>query len=278
MVVYVKFTPWDRPYEFRNWVGGRLIKAGDFKDGDLVVVKTNFGIDAGYVTKIESKIIEPGVGPNKNKLRSGELRIILRKATSDDLEKFKKREESKKELIDIANELIKKYKLSMKLIDLVVHFDGGRVTFAFTAPERIDFRDLVRDLSQCLHKSIKMYQIGARQEMIFSGDIGVCGCLACCRSFLKAIQPVSAELIFDQQLTHRGADRLLGVCGRLKCCLLYEEALYKELGAMMPAVGAIVKIEQGRGKVVDRHLLKETITLEMENGTLIEVPIKETRE
>ncbi len=274
-VIQVKFASWDRVYEFKAWVGGRPIKPDDFKKGDFVVVKTDIGIDLGQVFKIqaEDKVEETTFGGGG---QAEELRIVLRKATAEDLEKVKKREASKKEIIDISNDFIKKHNLPMKLVDVLLHFDSGRITFAFIASERIDFRELVKDLSRKFHKSIKMYQIGARQEIVFcSGDIGLCGRTLCCRSFLKEIKSVSTDLIVGQQLSHRGIDRMLGVCGRLKCCLLYEDIIYQELSAKLPAVGDVVRTAQGKGKVVERQLLKETVIVEIENGIVIEVPIKE---
>jgi cell fate regulator YaaT (PSP1 superfamily) len=110
-----------------------------------------------------------------------------------------------------------------------------------------------------------------------SGNVGSCGQVVCCQRFLKTIQTVGTELIFDQQLTHRGIDRLLGLCGRLKCCLLYEEALYKELASSLPAIGSEVKTPHGKGRVVERYILKESLVVEIEGGTLVEVPLKDIR-
>jgi len=272
MIAYIKFAPWDKVYKFKEWAGGRPLVANDLKTGDFVIVKTDFGIDLGQVMKTETKEAELG------QTETGGLRIILRKVTAEDLEKFKKREAEKGRAIEESNKLIKKYNLPIKLVDVLFHFDGGRITFAFVAPERIDFRELVKELSRKFHKSIRMYQITARQEAaVAGGDIGSCGQVICCRCFLKEIRPVGTDLINNQELTHRGIDRLLGVCGRLKCCLLYEEELYKELAAVFPAIGATVKTGQGKGEVIDRHFLKETLTIKTQDGVLIEVPLKDIK-
>ena len=117
----------------------------------------------------------------------------------------------------------------MKIMDAYFSFDGGRIIFLFTAPDRVDFRQIVKDLSKAFHKSIRLHQIGIRQAFGLGGDIGPCGLPLCCKNFLGEIglSKVSTNLINDQNLSHRGIDRLTGVCGRLKCCLLFEEEMYQ---------------------------------------------------
>ncbi len=282
IVVFVQVVSWEEPYELTQTRGGHLIEAGRFQPGDRVVIKTEMGTELGEVIKIEEKPDEEGV-EEAHSVDSGEqetiegANFILRKASSVDLDKYKEKNKTKKEVIKKCEELVKKRKLAMKIIDVLFSFDGGRIIFAFTAPGRIDFRDLVKELAQKFHKSIRMYQVGVRQETGLFGDIGPCGRPLCCQKFLKKLGSVTTDLIFDQQLAHRGPERLSGVCGRLKCCLAFEEEAYKELAKKLPAIGSKVKTTKGEGRVVDWHILKQSVMVEIE-GTRIEVPLADIKQ
>lgn len=269
IVVNVQLAPWDRLYEISHLASGQPIKPNDFKVGDQVIIKTDQGTDLGQVVKIEEK-------EAKEEKAEG-IKIIFRKASRLDLEKMVKKQEFKKETIERCEKLIEKHNLSMKLVDVLYSFDGGRITFAFTAPSRIDFRDLVKDLSQEFHKSVRLYQIGVRQEVGLAGDIGPCGRQLCCKSFLEKLGSVSTEFIFDQQIAHRGVDRLTGVCGRLKCCLAFEENFYKDLIKKMPAVGSLVEAEAGQGRVIDWQVLKQTVSVQINEEAIIEIPVNEIK-
>jgi len=272
IIVSVQLAPWDKIYEISHLASGQLIKPDDFKVGDQVIIKTDQGTDFGQVVKIEEKEVKEA-----KEERAEGIKIIFRKASRSDLEKIAKKQKSKKETIEKCEKLIKKHNLSMKLVDVLYSFDGGRITFAFTAPSRIDFRDLVKNLSQEFHKSIRLYQIGVRQEVGLAGDIGPCGRQLCCKSFLEKLGSVSTEFIFDQQIAHRGVDRLAGVCGRLKCCLAFEEDFYKDLIQKMPAVGNIVEVAAGEGRVVDWHILKQTVSVQINEGAIIDVPVDQIK-
>jgi cell fate regulator YaaT (PSP1 superfamily) len=266
VILTCELAPWDKPIQIDKTVGGKSIKNKEFKVGDFVIIKTDQGTDLAKITKIEES-----KGESKETTKG--FNILVRKAKEEDLEKMKKKEQGKEEALKICNELIKKHNLPMKLVDVLFHFDGGRITFAFTAPTKVDFRELVKDLTQAFHKSIRLYQISVRQETELKGDIGPCGKILCCRSFLQKLGNVTIETIFDQQIVHRGIDRLTGVCGRLKCCLLYEEEMYKELAKKLPPIGSLVKTAQGEGKVIDWKILKQTVIIEIENGIIIEASV-----
>lgn len=270
--VSVQFAPWDRPYKFLRMAGGREIKPDDFKVGDMLLVRTEAGTDLGKVVEVKE------VSEKEKETKEEEtLQFILRKANAQDLEKAAKNKKQKKLALEACEELIKKHSLPMKLIDVYFSYDGGRATFAYIAPERVDFRTLVKDLASHFHKSVRLYQVGVREEAGFAGDVGPCGRPLCCLKFLKDLGNISTELIFDQQLAHRGTERLSGVCGRLKCCLAFEEENYKELAKNLPAIGTKVMTRRGQGKVVDWHILKQSLDVEIGEGTVIEVPISEVR-
>lgn len=282
-VIVCQIAPWDKPIKINNLSRGKFINPNEFQIGDYIIVKTGQGTDLMKIIKIDNKENEllnlkrdEGIKIEEADTETTiDSNILLRKATQADLDKVAKRNEAKNQIMEECEELIKKHKLPMKLIDIVFHFDGGRMTFAFTAPTKVDFRELVKDLAQKFHKSIRLYQVGARQEVELAGDIGPCGYSLCCLNFLKKLGNISTDLIFDQQIAHRGIDRLSGVCGRLKCCLQYEEEVYKELVKNLPPIGSQVKTSRGEGKVVDYHILKQTVMVEIDKDTVIEVPVQE---
>jgi len=274
VIVFVQLAPWDTPYALMQVRGGGLVEKNQFKINDHLIIRTDLGTDLGKVIKIEEKSKEEDDPQQKN--------FILRKANSYDLEKLKERNKHKKETLKKCEGLVKKRKLSMKIIDAHFSFDGSKIIFAFTAPSRIDFRLLVKDLVQVFHKSIRMHQVGARQETGLAGDAGPCGRSLCCQAFLKKLGHVTTEMMFDQQLAQRGPERLSGICGRLKCCLAFENEMYKDLKEKLPALGEKVKTKKGKGKVVDWHILKETVMVEImdekeKQKVIIEVPIDEIK-
>lgn len=265
-IVSCQFASWDKIYHFSQMVGGKIINSGDFKIKDFIIVKIEAGTYLSKVVKIEEGEISEEEKKN--------LRIILRKATEQDLEKVLKRDEFKKEVWNKCEELIKKYNLPMKLIDVLFSFDGGRITYAFISESRVDFRNLVKELSDIFHRSIIFYQVGSRQEAELTGDIGPCGRMLCCLAFLKKLGSISTSFIYDQQLSLRGPERLTGVCGKLKCCLSFEEDVYKELSQNLPAVGSQIETEYGPGKVVSWHILRQSVEVEFEKDRIVEIPIK----
>jgi len=265
--LYIQREPWDKVLKISHRGGGHEIKSTDFNVGDYVIFHSSLGTDIGKIIKIETK------EESEEKCEN----ILLRKATKEDLLKIKKQNKTKKKDLKICREAIKRHKLAMKVVDAHYSFDGGKIIFAFTSSKKIDFRDLVKDLSKIFHRSVILYQIGARQEAGTEGDIGPCGYPLCCKTFLKKLGNISVDFVKDQQLEHQGLDRLTGYCGRLKCCLQYEEELYKELTKNLPPVGSKVKTPKGIGKVVERHILKQTLVVLLEDGNKFEFSLNEIK-
>jgi hypothetical protein len=139
------------------------------------------------------------------------------------------------------------------------------VLFYFASEERIDFRDLVKDLSSRLHARIEMRQIGVRDEAKMVGGIGSCGRELCCSTFLPAFQPVSIKMAKDQGLV-LNPSKVSGQCGRLKCCLVYEQDLYKEMKKTLPKVGKRVSTPAGDGKVVELDVLRQRVRVWFDEG------------
>jgi len=244
----VQFSPWDKKYSFS--IGGLKSKLND-----EVIVETELGLELGKVVGFNE------LEKDKDKTEGGEtIKPILRLATLEDYQKLPK-PEVKKEALAFCQELILKYELPMKLVDVHFSLAGNRMNFAFAAESRVDFRQLVKDLTTHFGAFIRLTQIGSRDEAKANGDCGHCGLGLCCRGCLKDFCSITSEMAEAQQVVHRGSERISGMCGRLMCCLAYEYDGYKEMGSKMPAVGAKVNVDGKRGEVVNRHILKQSVNV-----------------
>jgi cell fate regulator YaaT (PSP1 superfamily) len=261
-VAGIRFHSQDKIYNFNQ-------KNFKLKLGDIVIVETELGIEAGEVIFCDQEIDE--------KKQEKPLKPILRLATSTDLEKIKKYNNKAQDALKICYKAIKKYNLPMKLIDAHFAFDGSRLTFYFTAETRIDFRNLVRDLTRHFQKSIRLQQIGSRDAAAKIGGYGICGCELCCAKFLKKFESITVDMARVQQILHRGSERLSGVCGRLMCCLAYESKVYHELSQKMPELGQKVETPQGQGVVVSRNVLKQKIEVEFDEESKALFDVAEVR-
>jgi len=261
----IQFAPWDKSFALNP---DNLPLAL----GETMVVATETGLEAGPVVGFEDLSEQQLAGLNLNKK-------IDRQAANDDLQIIKDLNWEKERALETCRRLIKKHGLEMKLVDAVFSFDGQRLTFAFIADGRVDFRDLVKELGREFQKIIRLHQIGVRDEAKMKGDIGCCGLIQCCQSHLKKLGNVVSEFAEDQQVVHRGSERLSGICGRLKCCLAYEEPLYAELNKKLPAIGSSIKTKYGKGEIIGWHTLKGTVDVEIspekegERPLIVEVPI-----
>jgi len=249
-IVQIKFTPWDKAYDF-------LAEDSKLRVGEKVVVKTDLGVEVGKVVNITDL--------GEERTSNEELKPILRKVTTEDLNKINDSLQQKAVTIEHCKKTADKLGLDMKIVDCHFSFDGGRLTFAFIAEGRVDFRQLVKELTHHFQKSIRLHQIGIRDEAKMAGDFGSCGRYLCCRNFLKELGNITSELADQQQISHRGSDRLSGICGRLRCCLAYEKELYEKLSQQLPAIGTQIKTKQGKGEVVGWHTLKQTVDLKLES-------------
>lgn len=266
-IIEVQFAPWDQRYYFKpeDTQGNSL----DLKKGDKVIIETAIGTDVGEIVA-RGELAELPAGLD-------EIKPVERIATPEDELKGLTLNKDRKKLLEECKKSIKKHQLTMKLIDVHVSFDDKRITYAFIADGRIDFRDLVKDLIRKYQKSIRLQQIGVRDEAKVFGDIGSCGRKLCCTSFLDELGNVSTDYAKNQQVAHRGSERLSGLCDRLKCCLRYEEPVYQELSQNFPAIGQKVKVKSNEGIVVDWHVLKGTVDVNIGKGgdrVIVEMPIK----
>lgn len=278
-IIRLKVAPWDKVFEYNAGETDHQTKVYNFNVGDFYIIKLDAHSDLGEVINIEKSEKKQEEQNKDQREKEGEEIIIIRKATEEDLEKKKEKDKKRIEILKKAEEIVKKFNLKLKLADAHLSFDGGKIVFAFLAPDRVDFRDLVKELSQEFHRSVRLHQINPREEVkIFSG-IGSCGYHVCCLSFLKNLGGVKTTLVEEQQLQHRGVDRLSGLCGRLKCCLAYEKNNYQEQIAKMPVIGKKVKVKGQSGEIIGWHILKETVDFrDGKEGTIIEVPLEEIKE
>jgi len=266
-VIEVQFSPWDQSYYFKpETASGEVL---DLACGDAVIVETVLGQDLGKVVLIKELSELP---PEME-----EIKPVLKKATAEDQLQMLEVNKNNEELLKDCRLLIKKYQLPMKLVAIHQSFDEARITFAFIADGRVDFRELLKELIRKYKKSIRLQQLGVRDEAKVDGGLGPCGRILCCKTYLRELGNVTTEMAKNQQVAHRGSERLSGCCGRLKCCLRFEEPVYEELNKELPAIGSKYKTKQGSGVVVGWHTLKGTVDVNLgteEEPNVIEVSVK----
>jgi len=242
----IQITIWDKPglYDTNGF---------DLGIGDKVIVKNDLGLELGEVLGFDQVDVEEF---NQEK----ELKTVVRKATAVDSDKILDEDKRRKSLLE-CKAMVEKNNLEMKLVDVHFSFDGSRLTVAFIADGRVDFRELAKELTRKFNRTIRLQQIGIRDEAKICGDCGHCGKPLCCRKFLTEFVSITSEMAEVQQCEHRGSDRISGCCGRLMCCLAYEEKGYKDLAKSMPAIGTMVNVDGKRGEVVSHHFLKRSVSV-----------------
>ncbi len=214
--------------------------------GEKVIVETSRGVECGEVVLSNREISEEEL--------NAPLKDIIRIATKKDLDKIEQNKKNEAEAFKICEEKIAKHGLNMKLVDVECTFDNNKLLFYFTSENRVDFRELVKDLASVFRTRIELRQIGVRDEAKMLGGLGICGRPFCCKSFLGDFQPVSIKMAKDQSLSLNPA-KISGTCGRLMCCLKYEQDGYEELIKGLPKIGAVVDAPDGKGNVVDINIL-----------------------
>jgi cell fate regulator YaaT (PSP1 superfamily) len=194
---------------------------------------------------------------------------LLGLAATDDMNRDRLQRERKAAAKVAAKQLIRDHDLPMKVVavDYVGESEGvsgGRTTIYFTAPHRVDFRALVRDLGATLHCRVELRQLAARDSARVQGGIGSCGRDLCCATFLTDFEPVSIRMAKDQDLPLNPL-RISGACGRLMCCLKYEHPLYQQFQATAPAVGERVTTPEGDGRVIGHSVPRDAVVVRMDS-------------
>lgn len=238
----------------------------DLQVNDCVVVETSRGLELGRVVISPVQVILSEI--------KGPLKPVLRKALDEDIEKDRQWQMKEKEALAKSRELTAKLNLSMKLLSAQYALDGSHLVIFFSAEERVDFRELVRELSRSLKTRVELRQVGARDEAKLVGGLGKCGFPLCCITFLDEFSPVSIKMAKEQDVT-LSPMKTSGICSRLLCCLGYEYDQYRTMKQRLPKVGQEVSVSSGKAKVVGSNLLKEVVVLELETGTIVELPLNE---
>ena len=244
-------------------------KANDLevRPGEFVVVDTEKGPDIGQVVYLEDQVPPDRSEPTKS---------LKRKAQHKDLERKRQLHQKASRTLRTAQEKVVEHGLEMKLVSAEYTLDGRHLTICFTADGRVDFRELVHDLSSAFQCRIELRQIGVRDEAKIIGGLGPCGQPLCCQRFLRDFEPVGIRLAKDQDLP-LNPEKISGVCDRLMCCLHYENDAYSVARDKLPEVGDQVQTAHGEGQVIDRNLLKREITVQVGPEHTVSVPAAEVQ-
>jgi cell fate regulator YaaT (PSP1 superfamily) len=237
--------------------------------GEIVVVETATGTVLGEVRRPRR--------PLPDFKRDRLYRRVVRAATEGEEREYRDRRRREERAIVTAQRLAHARAMTLKVVDVEMHGAERRVSVYFNAEDRIDFRDLVRDLAREFRARIEMRQIGARDTTRVMDGIGPCGRQLCCSSYLKKFEPISVKMAKTQDMPLTDS-RLLGNCGRLKCCLLYEFSTYQELRSRLPRVNTPCQASCGgggcmTGKVKSIRVLAQSVVVGFPDGTEAEVPL-----
>jgi cell fate regulator YaaT (PSP1 superfamily) len=238
----------------------------DLQIGEFVVVEAEKGMDLGKVLQINSRQLLRDL--------KEEPKSILRKASTEELEQLNRNRENEAAAFEVCRELIHHRNLNMKLVDVEYQFDLNKLTFYFTSDERVDFRDLVKDLAAKYRTRIELRQISVREETRKLGGIGICGNRLCCCSFLHAFSPITTNDAKEQNLPMNPA-KLSGVCNRLKCCLLFEKCFYTDSLKKFPPLDSAVKTHRGTGYVDKIDIFNDTVLVRFNDDEYEDFPLAE---
>lgn len=195
-----------------------------------------------------------------------QLRPILRRATALDLAQWQDFRLQESTALAQCKEQVAKHNLPMRLLEAEYNFDGSHLTFYFTAEGRVDFRSLVKDLAIVFPARVELWQIGPRDRAKLVGGLAPCGQEICCEKFLSDFPKSTIKMAKDQDMP-LGPNAATGLCGRPLCCLAYEQPTYQAAKGRVPRVGESVMTERGLGRVIARNVLKENVTVQLEDGT-----------
>ena len=261
--------------KFKN--GGKLYyfspKEGDRYERNMpVVVETARGLEYAWVAYPEKEATEEEI--------VAPLKPIVRIATQKDTEFYQSCQEKKPQAMQICKEKILKHGLEMKLIDCEYAFDGSKIVFYFTSSNRVDFRELVKDLAASFHNRIELRQVGTRDETKYLGGIAPCGRICCCAGNMPEFKKVSVKMAKTQGLS-LNPGKISGLCGRLMCCLSYENDYYADAYKKVPKIGSEVGTPEGKAIVAAVNMLRMEVKVKIDdkNGGWIykDYPVSEIR-
>jgi cell fate regulator YaaT (PSP1 superfamily) len=261
-VVAVKLRYSPKP----NWFDPVL---GEYQVGDLVLVETERGREVGRVSAV-------GIEASPAQLRSlnSALRPVVRQLDEQDLMQMERMTEKSGAAMPLFRELVERSGLEMKPVAIEYLFGGDKAVFYFASESRVDFRELVREMASKLHIRVELRQIGVRDEARMIGGISHCGEKLCCARMGVDFQPVSIRMAKEQDLP-LNPEKISGACGRLMCCLRYEFEAYKDFKGRAPKRGAEIDTPLGTAKVTDYDTPREVVTMRLEDGKTIAVPLRD---
>ena len=249
-VVDIQFRPGQKIYYFDP--AGK-----EYTTGDHLIIDTARGAEYGICTAGNHTIsAKEVVAP---------LRPVLRKATQQDERTVENNRKTEEKAFAVCMDMIRQQQLDMQLVSAECAFDSSKILFFFTADERVDFRELVKNLASTFHTRIELRQIGVRDKARMVGGLGICGRPFCCATFLDDFQPVSIKMAKTQNLS-LNPTKISGTCGRLMCCLKYEQDAYEDLIKNSPKADSLVDTPEGRGTIVDIELLRQRVKVRMEEN------------
>ena len=249
-VVDIQFRPGQKVYFFDP--AGMQLSAGEH-----VIIDTARGPEFGLCAGGNHQILQKDV--------VSPLRSVIRRATEADERTVADNREKERKAFAVCLQKIEELELDMQLVSAECTFDGSKILFFFTADERVDFRELVKNLASAFHTRIELRQIGVRDKAKMVGGLGICGRPFCCASFLDDFQPVSIKMAKTQNLS-LNPTKISGTCGRLMCCLKYEQDAYEDLLRRTPKDESFVDTPEGRGTVVSVNLLRQQVRVQMEDS------------
>ncbi len=258
-IVGIRFNPSGKIYYFET-------EDTSLQKDECVIVETNRGKDMGRV------VLPPKEISRENATEP--LKPVLRKATADDVKQYERQQTKNERALNKCRELVTKLNLLMKPISAHYNIDGTYVVIFFIAEKRVDFRELVKELSHELKSYVELRQVGARDEAKIVGGLGKCGQRLCCQSFLTEFSPVSIKMAKEQDIALNPM-KTSGLCGRLLCCLGYEYQQYHEMKGKLPDMGAEIITKMGKAKIVGRNIMKGTVVAQLVSGVTVEVPVAE---
>ncbi|GAB5520774.1 MAG: hypothetical protein RhofKO_30250 [Rhodothermales bacterium] len=246
----------------------------DIHTGDFVVVAADRGLDFGSI-HMTGELVRMRVR-TKGFKDDETFPNLVRIATLADIEQWEANKERDADTFLIGRKTIDRMNLPMKLVDVEWQFDGNKVTFYFTAENRVDFRQLVRELARRFKTRVELRQIGARDEAARLGGIGSCGRELCCSTWLQEFKPVTTVAAKIQNLPLNPV-RLSGQCGRLKCCLNYELEQYMDMLQYFPEVDTRLRTKHGEGRIRKVDIFRDTVAVYHRDGTWETLPLAEVR-
>lgn len=258
MIVGIKLNDNGKTYFFNS-------NGFNLNDGDNVIVETEKGYQFGYVVDIN-------VDVSKN--NSLEYKNVVRIANKSDYKKNEKNINDALKAVIKCNELIERYELEMKIIDASYTFDREQLIFRFISDNRVDFRQLAKDLGSIFKTRIELRQVGIRDKAKEIGGFGPCGRKLCCNNFLTEFDSVSINMAKNQNLS-LNPTKINGVCGRLLCCLKYENDNYTEYKKGLPDVGHKVKTDKGEGKVISVDVFKKNYKVLLPENEILLVEVED---